>query len=81
MYVFFFLLFSIESINLSNKICLLNYQGGLVFAKPMRDNKYVTMFDPFQIKYGKALMVIHALGSLLSDILWLAGTLISLGTV
>ena len=47
----------------------------------MRDKKYVTMFDPFQIKYGKALMAIQALSSLLIDILWLAGTLISLGTV
>ena len=62
-------------------LCLFNYQGGLVLAKPMRDKKYVTMFDPFRIKYGKGLMAVHALGSLLCDILWLAGTLIALGTV
>ncbi|KAM6922618.1 high affinity choline transporter 1-like isoform 2-T2 [Lycodopsis pacificus] len=53
--------------------------GGLVFIKPMRDNRYVTMLDPFQIKYGKAFTAIQSLGALLSDILWLAGTLISLG--
>ncbi|XP_075932013.1 high-affinity choline transporter 1-like [Anarhichas minor] len=53
--------------------------GGLVFIKPMRDNKYVTVLDPFQIKYGKAFTAIQSLGALLSDILWLAGTLISLG--
>ncbi|XP_042358376.1 high-affinity choline transporter 1-like [Plectropomus leopardus] len=53
--------------------------GGLVFAKPMRDRKYVTILDPFQIKYGKAVMAIQSLDSLLIDILWLAGTLISLG--
>ncbi|TNN31673.1 High affinity choline transporter 1 [Liparis tanakae] len=53
--------------------------GGLVFIKPMRDKKYVTMLDPFQIKYGKAYAAVQSLGALLSDILWLAGTLISLG--
>ncbi|XP_034537166.1 high-affinity choline transporter 1-like [Notolabrus celidotus] len=53
--------------------------GGLVFAKPMRDNKYVTMLDPFLVKYGKALLVIQSLTSLLIDVVWLAGTLISLG--
>ncbi|KAK9541296.1 hypothetical protein VZT92_001353 [Zoarces viviparus] len=53
--------------------------GGLVFIKPMRDNKYVTVLDPFQIKYGKAFTAIQSLGALLSDILWLAGSLISLG--
>lgn len=50
-----------------------------MFAKPMRDKKYVTMLDPFQIKYGKVVMAIQSLGSLLIDVLWLAGTLISLG--
>ncbi|XP_028458776.1 high affinity choline transporter 1-like [Perca flavescens] len=29
--------------------------GGLVFAKPMRERRYVTMLDPFHAKYGKAL--------------------------
>ncbi|KAF3841684.1 hypothetical protein F7725_023635 [Dissostichus mawsoni] len=29
--------------------------GGLFFAEPMRDRKYVTMMDPFQIKYGNTL--------------------------
>ncbi|XP_068424063.1 high-affinity choline transporter 1-like [Clinocottus analis] len=53
--------------------------GGFVFIKPMRDNKYVTMLDAFQIKYGKAFTAVQSLGALLSDVLWLAGTLISLG--
>lgn len=52
-----------------------------MFAKPMRDSKYVTMLDPFQIKYGKGVMAIQSLASLLSDVLWLAGTQIGLGTV
>lgn len=46
----------------------------------MRDSKYVTMLDPFQIKYGKVMMALQSLGSLLIDVLWLAGTLISLGS-
>ncbi|XP_074532211.1 high-affinity choline transporter 1-like [Halichoeres trimaculatus] len=53
--------------------------GGLVFAKPMREKKYVTMLDPFLVKYGKVLVVIQSLSSLLMDVVWLAGTLISLG--
>uniref|UniRef100_UPI0037E98C86 high-affinity choline transporter 1-like n=1 Tax=Semicossyphus pulcher TaxID=241346 RepID=UPI0037E98C86 len=53
--------------------------GGLVIAKPMRDKKYVTMLDPFQVKYGKAVMALQSLSSIILDIVWLAGTLISLG--
>ncbi|XP_051274091.1 high-affinity choline transporter 1-like isoform X2 [Dicentrarchus labrax] len=53
--------------------------GGLVFAKPMRDSKYVTLLDPFQIKYGKAMTVIQSLALLLADVMFLAATLISLG--
>ncbi|KAL2087559.1 hypothetical protein ACEWY4_016387 [Coilia grayii] len=53
--------------------------GGLFFAKPMREQKYVTMIDPFQTKYGKtvaALMVIHAI---IAEVVWLACTLMALG--
>uniref|UniRef100_A0A3B4TLH0 High-affinity choline transporter 1-like n=1 Tax=Seriola dumerili TaxID=41447 RepID=A0A3B4TLH0_SERDU len=53
--------------------------GGLVFAKPMRDNKYVTMLDPFNVKYGKAVMALQSLCALLIDFLWLSGLLIGLG--
>ncbi|XP_071773257.2 high affinity choline transporter 1-like [Centroberyx gerrardi] len=53
--------------------------GGLFFAKPMRDKRYVTMMDPFQIKYGKVLCGVLALPALLIDILWVACTLFSLG--
>lgn len=53
--------------------------GGLFFAKTMRSRKYVTMMDPFQIKYGKVISGILSLGLLLSDIIWVTGTLIGLG--
>ncbi|XP_073330497.1 high-affinity choline transporter 1-like [Pagrus major] len=53
--------------------------GGLFFAKPMRDKKYVTMMDPFQIKYGKVLSGALVLPSLLGDVLWVSCTLLGLG--
>ncbi|KAF7663206.1 hypothetical protein LDENG_00216980 [Lucifuga dentata] len=54
--------------------------GGLFFAKPMRDKKYITMMDPFQIKYGKVLSGALVLPALLTDVLWISCTLLSLGT-
>ncbi|KAE8280953.1 High affinity choline transporter 1 Hemicholinium-3-sensitive choline transporter [Larimichthys crocea] len=53
--------------------------GGLFFAEPMRDRKYVTMMDPFQIKYGDRLTGLLSLAPLLSEIIWVTSTLISLG--
>ncbi|KAM3862848.1 high-affinity choline transporter 1-like [Diretmus argenteus] len=53
--------------------------GGLVFAKPMRDRKYVTMIDPFQIKYGKVPAAPLSLASVFMDVIWVAGTLTGLG--
>uniref|UniRef100_UPI003AB0E8D9 high-affinity choline transporter 1-like n=1 Tax=Centroberyx gerrardi TaxID=166262 RepID=UPI003AB0E8D9 len=53
--------------------------GGLFFAGPMRDRKYMTMMDPFQIKYGKVPTAVLSLSSILTDIIWLAAVLISLG--
>ncbi|XP_059199707.1 high-affinity choline transporter 1-like [Centropristis striata] len=53
--------------------------GGLFFAKPMREKQYITMMDPFQIKYGNLLSGVLVLPSVLADILWVACTLLSLG--
>ncbi|XP_040002954.1 high-affinity choline transporter 1-like isoform X2 [Xiphias gladius] len=53
--------------------------GGLFFAKPMRDKKYITMMDPFQIKYGSLLSGALVLPSLLVDVLWVSCTLLGLG--
>ncbi|XP_003963885.1 high-affinity choline transporter 1-like isoform X1 [Takifugu rubripes] len=53
--------------------------GGLFFAEPMRNNKYVTMMDPFQIKYGKVATAALSVASLISEIMWVTGTLIGLG--
>ncbi|XP_056265574.1 high-affinity choline transporter 1-like [Pseudoliparis swirei] len=54
--------------------------GGLFFAGPMRERTYVTMMDPFQIKYGKVPMTLFAVASLVTDILWVTTTLIGLGS-
>uniref|UniRef100_A0A3Q3WCK2 Solute carrier family 5 member 7 n=1 Tax=Mola mola TaxID=94237 RepID=A0A3Q3WCK2_MOLML len=53
--------------------------GGLVFAKPMRDRKCVTMLDPFHKKYGKVLTAGLSLVSLCLDMFWLPATLTGLG--
>ncbi|XP_074532262.1 high-affinity choline transporter 1-like [Halichoeres trimaculatus] len=53
--------------------------GGLFFAEPMRDKKYVTMMDPFQIKYGNGLSGLLSVGPLMSEVIWVTSTLISLG--
>lgn len=53
--------------------------GGLFFAKPMRERKYITMMDPFQSSYGNVLSAFLVLPALMADVLWVACTLFSLG--
>ncbi|XP_061833071.1 high affinity choline transporter 1-like isoform X1 [Nerophis lumbriciformis] len=55
------------------------FLGGFFFAKPMRENKYVTMMDPFQQKYGNVLATALIFPALVADVLWVARTLVSLG--
>lgn len=45
----------------------------------MRENKYVTMMDPFQKKYGNAISSLLIFPALVADVLWVARTLVSLG--
>ncbi|XP_042261012.1 high affinity choline transporter 1-like isoform X1 [Thunnus maccoyii] len=53
--------------------------GGLFFAKPMREKNYITMMDPFQRKYGKALTGFLAIIPVIAEVVWVPGLLISLG--
>ncbi|XP_068597442.1 high affinity choline transporter 1-like [Brachionichthys hirsutus] len=53
--------------------------GGLFFAEPMREKKYVTMMDPFHLKYGDRLTGLLSVAPLISEVIWVASTLISLG--
>ncbi|KAM7009989.1 high affinity choline transporter 1-like [Tautogolabrus adspersus] len=55
------------------------FLGGFFFAKPMRENNYVTMMDPFQQKYGNVLSSLLIFPALVADVLWVARTLVSLG--
>lgn len=57
------------------------FLGGFFFAKPMRENKYMTMMDPFQKKYGNVLSSALIFPALVADVLWVARTLVSLGTL
>ncbi|KAM4595392.1 high affinity choline transporter 1-like [Fundulus diaphanus] len=54
------------------------FLGGFFFAKPMRENKYMTMMDPFQKKYGNVLSSALIFPALVADVLWVARTLVSL---
>ncbi|KAM4627087.1 high-affinity choline transporter 1-like [Polymixia lowei] len=53
--------------------------GGLFFAKPMRTQRYVTMMDPFQQRYGNSFTTALLLPALISDVLWVACILAALG--
>ncbi|VDI34308.1 solute carrier family 5 (high affinity choline transporter), member 7 [Mytilus galloprovincialis] len=55
--------------------------GGLVFAKKMRDQNYLTMLDPFQEVYGNTLVFMVYLASLCGDIFWTASILSALGKI
>lgn len=54
--------------------------GGLVFAKKMRDQSYLTMLDPFQELYGNSVVLMVYVASLCGDIFWTASILSALGT-
>ncbi|KAM9795108.1 uncharacterized protein ACB057_009951 [Neosynchiropus ocellatus] len=54
--------------------------GGLFYAKKMRQRKYVTMMDPIQRQFGKAVSGVLSVALVLSDIFWVAVGLIGLGT-
>ena len=52
---------------------------GLFFAKQMRMANYVTIIDPFQIKYGKRMGGIIFLSAVLGELLWCSAILAALG--
>ncbi|XP_061111628.1 high-affinity choline transporter 1-like [Conger conger] len=53
--------------------------AGLFFAKPLREKEYVTMMDPFQLKYGDTVSCALLIPTLISDLLWIACAMASLG--
>ncbi|XP_061111956.1 high-affinity choline transporter 1-like [Conger conger] len=53
--------------------------AGLFFAKHMRSKEYVTMMDPLQLKYGENLTCIILIPAVISEVLWVACIMASLG--
>ncbi len=53
--------------------------GGLLFARRMRHEGYVTMLDPFQIKFGERMGGLLFIPALLGEIFWSAAILSALG--
>lgn len=66
-------------VKLKLRLCCVSLRGGHFFAEPMRDRKFVTMMDPFHLKYGDRLTGLLSVAPLLSEIVWVTSTLISLG--
>ncbi|XP_025099151.1 high-affinity choline transporter 1-like [Pomacea canaliculata] len=59
--------------------CISLIIGGLVYAPKMRRGEYVTMFDPFQLKYGRKVGAFLFLPQVLGDLFWAAAILSALG--
>ncbi|XP_074501538.1 high-affinity choline transporter 1-like [Sebastes fasciatus] len=55
--------------------------AGSLFAKTMRERKYVTMLDPFHAKYGNVPTVGLCLASISIDLVLVPSTLIGLGGI
>ena len=55
--------------------------GSLVYAKPMRAKKYLTVLDPLQEKFGDVMTGLLLLGELFAELMWGASILIALGTL
>ncbi|KAI1726540.1 sodium:solute symporter family domain-containing protein [Ditylenchus destructor] len=53
--------------------------GGVLFARRMREAGYITMLDPFQIKYGQRVGGLMFFPALLGEVFWSAAILSALG--
>ncbi|KAH9513069.1 hypothetical protein Btru_035744 [Bulinus truncatus] len=54
--------------------------GGLFFANRMRTQGYVTMLDPFQIKFGERMGGLLFIPALLGEVFWTGAILAALGS-
>ncbi|BFZ03441.1 hypothetical protein BsWGS_06480 [Bradybaena similaris] len=59
--------------------CLALLLGAVFYAPKMRKENYITMFDPFQLKYGKKVGAILFIPHFLGDLFWSAAVLAALG--
>ncbi|MEQ1507627.1 MAG: sodium:solute symporter, partial [Myxococcota bacterium] len=54
--------------------------GGLLFAPTMRKNRYWTLVDPLESRYGRGMAAILLIPAVLSEVVWSAAVLLALGT-
>nr|KAG5689871.1 hypothetical protein BaRGS_002382 [Batillaria attramentaria] len=54
--------------------------GGMVYAAPMREARYLTMLQPVEEQYGRLVVCLVYLASLCGDVFWTASILNALGT-
>lgn len=54
--------------------------GGLFFARPMRERKFLTMLDPLAQRFGNKLTGLLFLPALAGEVFWTAAILTALGT-
>ncbi|KAH9513187.1 CDP-diacylglycerol-serine O-phosphatidyltransferase [Bulinus truncatus] len=59
--------------------CLSLIIGSFFHVPKMRSENYITMFDPFQLKYGKKVGAILFVPQILGDLFWTAAVLAALG--
>ena len=52
----------------------------MFYAPKMRGEGYITMFDPFQRKYGKKMGGLLFIPQVFGDLFWSAAVLAALGT-
>lgn len=57
------------------------FVAGVVFAPKVRREGYVTIFDPFQLKFGKKMGAVLFFNELLANIFWEAAILGALGDI
>lgn len=54
--------------------------GGMIFAVPMRRNRYTTMLDPLEDRFGTKVAALLYIPALLGEVFWTAAILTALGT-
>ncbi len=54
--------------------------GGLFFARMMRRNRYATLIDPLEVRFGPLAALLLLMAAVLSEIIWSAAILVALGS-
>lgn len=54
--------------------------GGMFFARVMRRNRYATLVDPLEVRFGKPLALAFTVCAVASELIWSAAILVALGS-